>query len=109
MASPQYNMRHLFYFVSFACVSLVVVNLIANSVPEIVYFAFVFSLAVGTYGVGIVFLAGLIALSVNSKSHPVDRSESFSKCKNLALIGFFMIAVPILNLLVAMAIPAFLS
>ena len=96
MARAQFTTRQLLMAVTMISVAFGAIIWFAHHSPESFVYACAGSFAVGLFGVGFVVLAGIMALSVYVSPDEVDRKLNLAKCANLALIGTFMIGLPIL-------------
>ncbi len=98
MGRFQFNTRQLLAALTLFCVALAFLTWLARHCPEVFIFAFVGSCSIGLFGVGIVVLAALIALSVWASEERSDRKAGLAKCLNLATIGALMVALPVVLL-----------
>ena len=82
--------------VTFVSIVLGALVWIAQISPETFFYAFVFTSSIGIFGVGVIALSTVMLFSVYASNDSRERKLNIAKCKNLALIGALMMAIPIL-------------
>lgn len=100
MKPYQFSVRQIFVAVSVVCVSIVVLQQVAQYFPPAFFFLVIAAFAVAMLGMGIVVFGGLLAFSIYLNGDDGNRTENLGRCFNLAGIGFLMMTPLLLALVV---------
>jgi len=92
----SFNLRHMFYVVTFMAVAVGATVWLARHIPEVFLFAFLISCVTSIFGFGIAILASVMLFSVYTSDTSAERKLNIAKCANLLLIGALMLALPVL-------------